>query len=183
MEWLCYGMVLCAAELSKVPLLCWSKITWLQKPGVEKLMEKLWCVWTRHRGFSQRRAVASCPSWVRGTHSLQAWSQSRRNTVSECLYRAQGQLRKPAIKMLVFGEGPLQASSRPCVSLTAVGEAEIIEWGLVPVDLLLSDQKGNLIHSVPFPIWLAFSHSEVAISVSDTVVKQVKFPKEKSLDF
>lgn len=28
---------------------------------------------------------------------------------------------------------------------------------------------------------MAFSHSEVAISVSDTVVKQVKFPKEKAL--
>ena len=47
------------------------------------------------------------------------------------------------------------------------------------MDLLLSDQKGNLIHSVPFPIWLAFSHSEVAISVSYTVVKEVKISKEK----
>ena len=47
---------------------------------------------------------------------------------------------------------------------------------------LLNDQKGNLIHSIPFPIWLAFSHSELAISVSVTVVKQVKIPKEKSLD-
>ena len=50
------------------------------------------------------------------------------------------------------------------------------------MDLLLSDQKGNLIHSVPYPIWLAFSQSAVAISVSVTVVKQVKFPKEISLD-
>ena len=50
------------------------------------------------------------------------------------------------------------------------------------MDLLLSDQKGNLIHSIPFPIWLACSHSEVAVSVSVTVVKQVKIPKEKSLD-
>ena len=49
------------------------------------------------------------------------------------------------------------------------------------MDLLLSDQKGNLIHSIPFPIWLAFSHSEVAISVSVIVVKQVKIPKENSL--
>ena len=49
------------------------------------------------------------------------------------------------------------------------------------MDLLLSDQKGNLIHSIPFPIWLAFSHSKVAISVSVIVVKQVKIPKEKSL--
>lgn len=49
----------------------------------------------------------------------------------------------------------------------------------MPVDLLLSDQKGNLIHSVPFPIWLACSHSEVGISVSDTVAKQVKIPKGK----
>ena len=47
---------------------------------------------------------------------------------------------------------------------------------------LLNDQKGNLIHSIPFPIWLAFSHSELAISVSVTVVQQVKIPKEKSLD-
>lgn len=47
-------------------------------------------------------------------------------TLSECLYLAQGHLRKPTIKMPVFGEGPLQASSRPCVSLTAVGEAEIV---------------------------------------------------------
>ena len=46
-------------------------------------------------------------------HSLQAWSQGRRNTVSECLYLAQGQLRKPTIKMPVFLEGPLQTSSRP----------------------------------------------------------------------
>ena len=45
--------------------------------------------------------------------------------------------------------------------------------------LLLSDQKGNLIHSIPFPIWVALSHSEVAISVSVTVVKQVRIPKEK----
>ena len=52
----------------------------------------------------------------------------------------------------------------------------------MPVDLLLSDQKGNLIHSIPFPIWLAFSHSEVALSVSTTVVKQVKITQEKSLD-
>jgi len=50
------------------------------------------------------------------------------------------------------------------------------------VDLLLSDQKGNLIHSISFPIWLAFSQSEVALSVSITVVKQVKIPQEKSLD-
>ena len=50
------------------------------------------------------------------------------------------------------------------------------------MDLLLSDQKGNLIHSIPFPIWVALSHSEVAISVSVTVVKQVKIPKEKSRD-
>ena len=49
------------------------------------------------------------------------------------------------------------------------------------MDLLLSDQKGNLIHSIPFPIWLAFSHSEVAVSVSVTVVKQVRIPKEKKL--
>ena len=34
--------------------------------------------------------------------------------------------RKPAVKMPVFGERGLQASSRPCVSLTAVGEAEIV---------------------------------------------------------
>ena len=81
--------------------------------------------------------------------------------------------------MPVFGERALQASSRPCVSLTAVGEAEIIERGLVPVDLLLSDQKGNLIHSVPFAIWLACSHNEVGISLSDTVAKQVKIPKGK----
>ena len=52
----------------------------------------------------------------------------------------------------------------------------------MPVDILLSDQKGNLIHLAPIPIWLAYSHSEVAISVSVTVVKQVKFPKEISLD-
>ena len=45
------------------------------------------------------------------------------------------------------------------------------------MDLLLSDQKGNLIHSIPFPIWLAYSHSEIAISVSVTIVKQVKIPK------
>ena len=45
--------------------------------------------------------------------------------------------------------------------------------------LLLSDQKGNLIHSIPFPIWVALSHSEVVISVSVTVVKQVRIPKEK----
>ena len=50
------------------------------------------------------------------------------------------------------------------------------------MDCLLSDQMGNWIHSIPFPIWLAFSHSEVAISVSIKVVKQVKFPKEISLD-
>ena len=50
------------------------------------------------------------------------------------------------------------------------------------MDHLLSDQKGNLIHSIPFPIWLAFNHNEVAISVSVTVVKQVKILKEKSLD-
>ena len=50
------------------------------------------------------------------------------------------------------------------------------------MDLLLSDQKGNLIHSISFPIWLAFSQSEVALSVSITVVKQVKIPQEKSLD-
>ena len=49
----------------------------------------------------------------------------------------------------------------------------------MPVDLLLSDQKGNLIHSVPFAIWLACSHNEVGISVSDTVAKQVKIPKGK----
>ena len=49
----------------------------------------------------------------------------------------------------------------------------------MPVDLLLSDQNGNLIHSVSFPIWLAYSHSEVAISVSYTVVKEVKISKEK----
>ena len=48
------------------------------------------------------------------------------------------------------------------------------------MDLLLSDQKGNLIHSISFPIWLAFSQSEVALSVSITIVKQVKIPKEKS---
>ena len=47
------------------------------------------------------------------------------------------------------------------------------------MDLLLSDQKGNLIHFFPFPIWRAYSYNEVAISVSDTVVKQVKMPKEK----
>ena len=50
------------------------------------------------------------------------------------------------------------------------------------MDLLLSDQKGNLIHSISFPIWLAFSQSEVALSVSITVVKQVKIPEEKRLD-
>ena len=49
----------------------------------------------------------------------------------------------------------------------------------MPVDLLLSEQKGDLIHSVPFPIWLACSHSEVGISVSDTVAKQVTIPKGK----
>ena len=49
----------------------------------------------------------------------------------------------------------------------------------MPVDLLLSDQKGNLIHSIPFAIWLACSHNEVGISLSDTVAKQVKIPKRK----
>ena len=52
----------------------------------------------------------------------------------------------------------------------------------MPVDLLLSDQKGNLIHSLSFPIWLVFSQSEVALSVSITGVKQLKIPKGKSLD-
>ena len=49
----------------------------------------------------------------------------------------------------------------------------------MPVDLLLSDQKGNLIHSIPFAIWLACSHNEVGISVSDTVEQQIKLPKGK----
>ena len=49
----------------------------------------------------------------------------------------------------------------------------------MPVDLLLSDQKGNSIHSVLFPIWLAYSCNEVGISVSDTVAKQVKIPRGK----
>ena len=52
----------------------------------------------------------------------------------------------------------------------------------MPVDLLLRDQKEILIHLAPIPIWLAYSHSKVAISVSATVVKQVKVPKEISLD-
>ena len=49
----------------------------------------------------------------------------------------------------------------------------------MPVDLLLSDQKGNLIHSIPFAIWLACCHNEVGMSVSDTIAKQGKIPKGK----
>ena len=116
LEWLYYGMVTCAAELSEVPLLCWSKITWLWKPCVEKLMEKLWCEFEADMGFSQERALTSCPSWGRGTLSLQAWSHGRRNTVSECLYLPQGHLKEANHwNACVWRETPVSIKQALCI--------------------------------------------------------------------
>ena len=128
MEWLCYGMVPYAAELSEVPLLCWSKITWLQKPGVEKLMEKLWCEFGPDTGFSQWRAVASCPSWGRSyafTPGMEPRQKEHCLRVSLPSPGTTSQGSQP-LKCLCLVRGPCKHQAGPVWSLTAVGEAEIV---------------------------------------------------------
>ena len=82
--------------------------------------------------LDQTRDLISEELWLLVPAEEEAYIHSRHRakvegTLSQSAFTEPRDIsRKPAIKMIVFGERGLQASSRPCVSLTAVGEAEIV---------------------------------------------------------
>ena len=82
--------------------------------------------------LDQTRDLISEELWLLVPAEEEAYIHSRHRakvegTLSQSVFTYPRDIsRKPTVKIPVFGERPLQASRRPCVSLTAVGEAEIV---------------------------------------------------------